>query len=86
MGVIGWVWNAVFAVLLCLWRWFRVLWVCRVSAVSAIGGGLLAVYTPQALDLFADTGLELREVGGLLWAALRLGVGRAYDGAARPAV
>jgi hypothetical protein len=58
MGVIGWVWNAVFAVLLCLWRWFRVLWVCRVSAVSAIGGGLLAVYTPQALDLFADTGLS----------------------------
>jgi hypothetical protein len=57
MGVIGWVWNAVIAVLLCLWRWFRVLWVCRVSAVSAIGGGLLAVYTPQALDLFADTGL-----------------------------
>jgi hypothetical protein len=39
-----------------VWRWLRVLWVCRVSAASAIGGGLLLSMVPQARDLFADTG------------------------------
>lgn len=52
--------NALVAGLLFLWRWFRILWVCRVSALSAIGGGLFVIFTPQALDLFADTGLGVR--------------------------
>ncbi len=60
MAFVGCVSDILFAVLLLLWRWFRVLWVCRVSALSAIGGGLFVIFTPQALDLFADTGLGVR--------------------------
>ena len=36
----------------------RVLWVCRVPAVSAIGGGLFIGYLSQTRDMFADLGLE----------------------------
>lgn len=39
-----------------VWRWLRILWVCRVAVASAIGGGLLMSLVPQARDLFADTG------------------------------
>ncbi len=39
------------------WRICRVLWVCRVPAVSALGGGALMALIPQSVDLFADTGL-----------------------------
>jgi hypothetical protein len=42
----------------CWWRWGRVLWVCRISALSAIGGGILLARTPQARDLFADIGMQ----------------------------
>jgi hypothetical protein len=35
----------------------RVLWVCRVAAVSAIGGGLFIAYLSQTRDMFADLGL-----------------------------
>jgi hypothetical protein len=49
------------AIVRTLARWGRVLWVCRVAALSAIGGGLLMVYLPQSLDLFADTGLRWRQ-------------------------
>lgn len=41
-----------------LWRAPRVLWVCRVPAISAIGGGLFVSYLSQTRDLFADLGLE----------------------------
>ena len=41
-----------------VWRWGRVLWVCRVPAVSAVGGGLLLAATPQARDCFSDLGLS----------------------------
>jgi len=40
-----------------LWRWGRVLWVCRVPATSAFAGGLLVAFASQALDLYADLGL-----------------------------
>ncbi|HEX8164229.1 MAG TPA: hypothetical protein VF601_00390 [Beijerinckiaceae bacterium] len=36
-------------------RWFRVLWVCRVSVVSALVGYLLLFGVDQAQDLFAET-------------------------------
>jgi hypothetical protein len=39
-----------------IWRWLRVLWVCRVPSLSALGGGALLLLVPQARDLFADTG------------------------------
>lgn len=39
------------------WRWGRVIWVCRVSVLSAGAGGLLLAGTPQARDFFADLGL-----------------------------
>jgi len=39
-----------------VWRWLRVIWVCRVPALSAVGGGALLSLVPQARDLFADTG------------------------------
>jgi hypothetical protein len=42
-----------------LWRWSRVLWVCRIPAVSALGGGFLLAWAPQARDLFADTALGM---------------------------
>jgi hypothetical protein len=45
------------AVFRAAWRIFRVLWVCRVPAVSALGGGAMMILIPQAVDLFADTGL-----------------------------
>src|SRR5216683_8420670 len=41
-----------------VWRWGRVLWVCRVPVVSALGGGLLLAATPQARDCFSDLGLS----------------------------
>jgi hypothetical protein len=41
-----------------LWRAPRVLWVCRVPAISAIGGGLFISYLSQTRDLFADLGLQ----------------------------
>lgn len=41
-----------------LWNWGRVIWVCRIAVVSAIGGGLLLAATAQARDLFADLGLR----------------------------
>jgi hypothetical protein len=40
-----------------VWRWCRVLWVCRVPAASVLAAGALLAFTPQALDLFADLGL-----------------------------
>jgi hypothetical protein len=40
-----------------VWRWFRVVWVCRVPFVSAVAAGGLLAATPQARDLFADIGL-----------------------------
>ena len=40
------------------WRLFRILWVCRVSTLSALGGGVLIGKVEQARDLFADTGLS----------------------------
>ncbi|MEJ0076216.1 MAG: hypothetical protein WDO17_12340 [Alphaproteobacteria bacterium] len=51
-------WSSFVAVLIWLWHWFRVLWVCRVATLASIGGGLFIVYLPQTLDLFADTGLR----------------------------
>ena len=46
----------------CLWQFLlrtpRVLWVCRVPVVSAVGGGLLIASTAQTRDMFADLGLE----------------------------
>ncbi|NVN88738.1 MAG: hypothetical protein HXX15_21895 [Rhodopseudomonas sp.] len=51
-------WHFIFLVLNYLWRVFRVLWVCRVATVSAVGGGLLIARVAQARDLFADTGLD----------------------------
>src|SRR5713101_1970539 len=41
-----------------LWRWGRVLWVCRIAVVSGVGGGLLLAATPQARDCFSDLGLS----------------------------
>jgi hypothetical protein len=46
----------------CFWQFLlrtpRVLWVCRVPLVSAVGGGLLVASTAQTRDMFADLGLE----------------------------
>ena len=39
-----------------LWHVLHVLWVCRVSVLSAIGGGALVTLTEQSRDLFADLG------------------------------
>src|SRR5258708_10230074 len=36
-------------------RWLHVLWVCRVSVVSALAGLVLMATIPQAQDVFADT-------------------------------
>jgi hypothetical protein len=52
----GWVYVA--------WRWFRVIWVCRVPFVSAVAAGWLLAAAPQARDLFADIGF-----GWLHWLA-----------------
>src|SRR5919198_1202459 len=41
-----------------VWRWCRVLWVCRIPAASVLAAGALLAFTPQALDLFADLGLS----------------------------
>ena len=46
-----------------VWRWGRVLWVCRVPVVSALGGGLLLAATPQARDCFSDLGLAIWQWG-----------------------
>jgi hypothetical protein len=45
-------------VLAWIWRQYRVLWTCRISVLSAIGGGLFIAETPQTRDLFADLGLS----------------------------
>jgi len=50
-------WQFIASILDYVWRLFRVLWVCRVAALSALGGGLLIARVDQARDLFADTGL-----------------------------
>ena len=42
-----------------VWRWFHVLWVCRVSLVSTLAGAFLLMLTAQARDLFADIGIPL---------------------------
>ena len=39
------------------WRAPRVLWVCRVPAISALGGGLFVASLAQTRDMFADLGL-----------------------------
>jgi hypothetical protein len=49
-----------------IWRWCRVLWVCRVPAFSAFVGGGLLVLTVQARDFFADIGLTPWEWGFFL--------------------
>ena len=41
-----------------VWRWIRVIWVCRIPVASVLGGGLLLAATPQARDLFADLGIK----------------------------
>ena len=56
-----------------LWRAPRALWVCRVSALSAIGGGLFIANLSQTRDMFADLGLEWWQWVGffalvILWA------------------
>jgi hypothetical protein len=56
-AVAGFFVRIVTAILRATWRIVRVLWVCRVPAVSAIGGGAMMILVPQAVDLFADTGL-----------------------------
>ncbi len=40
-----------------IWRAPRVLWVCRVPAISALGGGLFVASLAQTRDMFADLGL-----------------------------
>ncbi|MPZ56438.1 MAG: hypothetical protein GEU91_08045 [Rhizobiales bacterium] len=45
------------------WRWARVLWVSRIAAISALGGGALLAGTAQARDLFADLGLSTLQWG-----------------------
>jgi hypothetical protein len=40
-----------------IWRWFYVLWICRVAAASAAVGLVLLAYTVQARDMFADLAL-----------------------------
>lgn len=64
-----------------LWRFLRVLWVCRVATLSAVGGGLLIAKLEQARDLFADTGLAWHNWLAFflllfLWAWLVHGMGR----------
>jgi hypothetical protein len=49
--------HIVAAIFRAAWRVLRVLWVCRVPAISALGGGAMMILVPQAVDLFADTGL-----------------------------
>src|ERR1700736_6732375 len=50
--------QAVIRLLEWAWRNYRVLWVCRISVLSSVGGGLLIAVTPQARDLFSDLGLS----------------------------
>jgi hypothetical protein len=64
-----------------LWQLSRILWVCRVATISALGGGLLIAKVEQARDLFADTGLHWYQwaiffVLLFLWAWLVHGMGR----------
>jgi hypothetical protein len=64
-----------------LWRWLRVLWVCRAATFSAVLGGLLIIKLEQARDLFADTGLTALEWGEFfallfVWAWLVHGMAR----------
>jgi hypothetical protein len=64
-----------------IWRFFRILWVCRVAAFSALVGGLLIANVDQARDLFADTGLAWYSwlvffVLLFVWAWLVHGMGR----------
>jgi hypothetical protein len=44
-----------------LWRWFRVLWVCRVSLASVLACAYLVAGTVQARDMFADLGVKWYE-------------------------
>ena len=72
-----------------IWRAPRVLWVCRVPAISAIGGGLFVASLAQTRDMFADIGLAwwnwaLFFLITLGWAAARPHrSGRALDRAPR---
>src|SRR5437588_7800500 len=50
--------SVISRVLAGLWRNYRVLWTCRISFLSSIGGGLFIAVTPQTRDLFADLGLS----------------------------
>src|ERR1700730_17264325 len=64
-----------------IWRVLRILWVCRVAVVSAVGGGLLIIRAEQARDLFADTGLSVGDwtlffLLLFVWAWLVHGMGR----------
>ena len=52
------VWQALGWLLRAIWRNYRVLWTCRISVLSSIGGGLFIAATPQTRDLFADLGLS----------------------------
>jgi len=58
-----------------LWRFGRVIWVCRVAVLGVVAGGSLLAYTVQARDLFADLGIRWWEwpiffVLVYVWAAI----------------
>src|SRR5436190_18985228 len=58
-----------------LWRFGRVIWVCRVAVLGVVAGGSLLAYTVQARDLFADLGITWWEwplffVLVYVWAAI----------------
>jgi hypothetical protein len=64
-----------------IWRWGRVVWICRVPLASAILGGGLLVAAPQARDLFADLGLSAGDwaiffLAVVIWGAVVHSVGR----------
>src|SRR5262245_43308179 len=40
-----------------IWRWYYVLWICRVAVASEADGLVLLAYTAQARDMFADLAL-----------------------------
>jgi hypothetical protein len=47
-------WNVLQALARCLWRWGRILWVCRVAVLGVVISGTLLSALPQGRDLFAD--------------------------------
>src|SRR5260370_27393484 len=53
-AAVNMVWQALGWLLRAIWRNYRVLWTCRISVLSSIGGGLFIAATPQTRDLFAD--------------------------------